>query len=98
MNARKELLTAVNAVLGGKRFIAASVNDFTDSKDEQTTDRSRSEVVPPHPSQNVSVTGSTESSFYSDKIDCRLHATPSFNKPSGGSGGPTQSCFSIAIR
>jgi DNA-binding NarL/FixJ family response regulator len=30
MNARNELLTAVNAVLGGKRFIGASVNDFTD--------------------------------------------------------------------
>ena len=30
MDARNELLTAVNAVLGGKRFIGASVNDFTD--------------------------------------------------------------------
>ena len=66
MNARKELLTAVNAVLGGKRFIGASVNDFTDPKDEQTADRSRSEVVAPRPSQNVTITRRHEAGFYSD--------------------------------
>ena len=57
MNARKELLTAVNAVLGGKRFVSAILasNKFADHKDEQTADRTRSEVVP-LPPQNVRVT------------------------------------------
>jgi DNA-binding NarL/FixJ family response regulator len=57
MNARKELLTAVNAVLGGKRFVGAILasNKFADHKDEQTADRTRSEVVP-LPPQNVRVT------------------------------------------
>ncbi len=66
MDARKELLTAVNAVLGGKRFIGASGNDFTDPKDEQTADRTGSGVVPPLPSQNVRIGGRHEAGFYSD--------------------------------
>src|SRR6266853_2863186 len=39
-DAAGELLLAVNAVLGGKRFVSASLagNDLTDPKDEQTAD------------------------------------------------------------
>ena len=68
MNARKELLTAVNAVLGGKRFVGAisAGNNFTDPKDEQTADRTSSEVVPPLPPQNVRITRRHEAGFYSD--------------------------------
>ena len=68
MNARNELLTAVNAVLGGKRFVGVILagNKFTDPKDEQTADRTRSEVVPPLPQQNVRVTRRHEAGFYSD--------------------------------
>jgi DNA-binding NarL/FixJ family response regulator len=66
INARKELLTAVNAVLGGKRFIGASLNDFTDPKDEQAADRTRSEVVPPLLPQNARITRRHEAGFYSD--------------------------------
>ncbi len=66
MEARKELLTAVNAVLGGKRFIGASINDFTDPKDKQTADRTRSEAVSPRPSPNVTIARRHEAGFYSD--------------------------------
>ena len=55
-------------------------------RDEQTADRTRSEVVPPLPELNVRVIGRHEAGFYSDKIDFRLRAIPLFNKPSGGSG------------
>ena len=66
IDARNELLTAVNAVLGGKRFIGASLNDFTDPKDEQAADRTRSEVVPPLLPQNARITRRHEAGFYSD--------------------------------
>jgi DNA-binding NarL/FixJ family response regulator len=68
MNARNELLTAVNAVLGGKRFVGAILagNKFTDPKDEQTADRTRSEVVPPLLPQNARITRRHEAGFYSD--------------------------------
>jgi DNA-binding NarL/FixJ family response regulator len=65
MDARKELLTAVNMVLAGNRFIGASVNDFTDPKDERT-DRTRSGVVLPRPSKNVTTACRHEAGFYSD--------------------------------
>ena len=68
MNARNELLTAVNAVLGGKRFVGAILggNKFTDPRDEQTADRTRSEVVPPLLPQNARMTCRHEAGFYSD--------------------------------
>jgi DNA-binding NarL/FixJ family response regulator len=68
MNARSELLTAVNVVLGGKRFVGAILagNKVTDPKDERTADRTRSEVVPPVPQQNVRVTRRHEAGFYSN--------------------------------
>jgi DNA-binding NarL/FixJ family response regulator len=46
-DATGELLPAVNAVLGGKRFVSASLagNDLPD-KDEQTADHSRGGIVP----------------------------------------------------
>ena len=66
MNARKELLTAVNSVLEGKRFIGASVNDFSDPKDEQTASRARSKLVPPLLPQNARMTRRHEAGFYSD--------------------------------
>jgi DNA-binding NarL/FixJ family response regulator len=66
IDARNELLTAVKAVLGGKRFIGASLNDFTDPKDEQAADRTRSEVVPPLLPQNARITRRHEAGFYSD--------------------------------
>jgi len=65
-NARNELLTAVNAVLGGKRFIGASVNDFTDPKDEQTADHNSGGVVLPFPPQNVWIARRHEAGFYSE--------------------------------
>ena len=68
MNARNELLTAVNAVLGGKRFVGAILggNKFTDPRDEQTADRTRSEIVPPLLPQNARMTCRHEAGFYSD--------------------------------
>jgi DNA-binding NarL/FixJ family response regulator len=61
-----ELLLAVNAVLGGKRFVSASLagNDLTDPKDEQTADHNRSGVVLPFPPQNVWI-ARHEAGFYS---------------------------------
>ncbi|MGA9964445.1 MAG: response regulator transcription factor [Terriglobales bacterium] len=92
MNARNELLTAVNAVLGGKRFVGAIwlVTSSPTPRYEQTADRTRSEVVPPLLPQNARITRRHGAGFYSDKIDCRLHAIPLFNKPSGRSGGPIE--------
>jgi DNA-binding NarL/FixJ family response regulator len=66
IDARNELLTAVNAVLGGKRFIGASLNDFNDPNDEQAADRTRSEVVPPLLPQNARITRRHEAGLYSD--------------------------------
>jgi DNA-binding NarL/FixJ family response regulator len=67
MNARNELLTAVNAVLGGKRFVGAilAANKFTDPKDEQTADHNSGGVVLPFP-QNVWIARRHEAGFYSD--------------------------------
>ena len=50
-----ELLPAVSAVLGGKRFVSASLagHDLTDPRDEQTADHNRVGVVLPLPPQNV---------------------------------------------
>src|SRR5437660_1966251 len=61
-----ELWLAVNAVLGGKRFVSASLagNDLTDPKDEQTADHNRGRVVLPFPPQNVSI-ARHEAGFYS---------------------------------
>ena len=55
-------------------------------RDEQTADRTRSEVVPPLPPQNVRITGRHEAGFYSDKIDCRLHAIPCSISPRDARG------------
>jgi DNA-binding NarL/FixJ family response regulator len=63
-----ELLPAVNAVLGGKRYFSASLsgNDLTDPKDEQTADHNRGGVVLPFPPQNVWTARRHEAGFYSD--------------------------------
>jgi DNA-binding NarL/FixJ family response regulator len=65
-DAAGELLLAVNAVLGGKRFVSASLagNDLTDPKDEQTADHNRGTVVSPFPPQNVWI-ARHEAGFYS---------------------------------
>jgi DNA-binding NarL/FixJ family response regulator len=65
-DAAGELLPAVNAVLGGKRFVSASLsgNDLTE-KDEQTADHNRGGVVLPFPPQNVWI-ARHEAGFYSD--------------------------------
>lgn len=62
-----ELLPAVNSVLGGKRFVSASLsaNDLTHPKDEGTADSTRG-VVLPFPPQNVQMAGRQEAGFYSD--------------------------------
>jgi DNA-binding NarL/FixJ family response regulator len=65
-DARMELLTAINAVLGGKRFIGASLSDFAYPKDEQTAVRARSEVVSAIRPRNVTITRRHEAGFYSD--------------------------------
>jgi DNA-binding NarL/FixJ family response regulator len=67
-DAAAELLPAVNAVLGGKRFVSASLagNDLTDLKDEHTADHSRGGVVLPFPAQNVRIACRHEAGFYSD--------------------------------
>ena len=67
-DAASELLPAVNAVLGGKRFVSASLagNDVTDPKDEHTADHARSEVVLQLPPQNVWIARRHEVGFYSD--------------------------------
>jgi DNA-binding NarL/FixJ family response regulator len=68
MNARNELLTAVNAVLGGKRFFGAILagDKFTDPKDEQTADHNSGGVVLPFLPQNARMTRRHEAGFYSD--------------------------------
>ena len=65
-DAAGELLLAVNAVLGGKRFVSASLagNDLTDPKDEQTADHNRGGVILPFPPQNVWI-ARHEAGFYS---------------------------------
>jgi len=67
-DATGELLPAVNAVLGGKRFVSASLagNDLTDPEDEQTADDNRGGVVLPFPPQNVGSARRHEAGFYSD--------------------------------
>jgi DNA-binding NarL/FixJ family response regulator len=62
-----ELLPAVNAVLGGKRFVSASLagKDLTD-KDEQTADHNSGGVVLPFPPQNVRIARRHDVWFYSD--------------------------------
>ena len=68
MNARNELLTAVNAVLRGKQFVSASLagNYLTDPKDEQTADHNSGGVVLPFPPQNVWIARRHEAGFYSE--------------------------------
>jgi DNA-binding NarL/FixJ family response regulator len=63
-----ELLPAVNAVLGGRRFVSASLsaNDLTHPKDEHTADHNRGGVVLPFPAQNVRIARRHEAGFYSD--------------------------------
>ena len=65
-DATGELLPAVNAVLGGKRFVSASLagNDLPDK--EQTADHSRGGVVLPFPPQNVRIARRHEAGFYSN--------------------------------
>jgi len=67
-DAAGELLPAVNAALGGKRFVSASLagNDLTDPKDEQTADHNSGGVVLPFPPQNVWIARRHEAGFYSD--------------------------------
>jgi len=66
-DAEGELLPAVNAVLGGKRFVSASLagNDLTDPKDEETADPNSGGVVLPFPPQNAWI-ACREVGFYSD--------------------------------
>ncbi len=66
-DAEGELLPAVNAVLGGKRFVSASLagNDLIDPKDEQTADHNSGGVVPPLPPENVGI-ARHKAGFYSD--------------------------------
>ena len=68
MNARNELLTAVNAVLGGKQFVSASLagNHLTDPEDEQTAVHNSGGVVLPFPPQNARMTRRHEAGFYSE--------------------------------
>lgn len=67
-DAAGELLLAVNAVLGDKQFVSASLagNDLTDPKDDQTADHNRGGVVLPFPTQNVRIDRRHEAGFYSD--------------------------------
>ncbi|MGO9675941.1 MAG: response regulator [Candidatus Sulfotelmatobacter sp.] len=67
-DAAGELLPAVNAVLGGKRFVSASLagNDLTNPKDEQPADHNSGGVVLPFPAQNVRIARRHEAGFYSD--------------------------------
>jgi DNA-binding NarL/FixJ family response regulator len=67
-DAAAELLPAVNAVLGGKRFVSASLagNYLTDPKDEHTADHNSGGVVLPFPHQKVRMAGRHEAGFYSD--------------------------------
>jgi hypothetical protein len=67
-DAAGELLLAVNAVLGGKRFVSASLagNDLTDPKDEQTADHNRGGVVMLFPPQNAGIARHHEVGFYTD--------------------------------
>ena len=69
-DAAAELLPAVNAVLGGKRFVSASLagNDLTD-KDEQAAGHNSGGVVLPFPPQNVCIARRHEAGFYSDIKD-----------------------------
>ena len=66
-DAEGELLPAVNAVLGGERFVSASLagNDLNDPKDEETADHNSGGVVLPFPPQNVWI-ARHEAGFYSD--------------------------------
>jgi len=70
-DAAAELLPAVDAVLGGKRLVSASLagNDLTDPKDEQTADHNSGGVVLPFPPQNVRIARRHEAGFYSDDRD-----------------------------
>jgi DNA-binding NarL/FixJ family response regulator len=67
-DAAGELLPAVNAVLGGRRFVSASLagNDLTDPENEQTADHNSGGVVLPFPPQNVWIARRHEVEFYSD--------------------------------
>ena len=67
-DAAGELLLAVNAVLGGKRFVSASLagKHLTDPKDDQTAGRNRGGIVLPFPPQNVRIDRRHEAGFYSD--------------------------------
>ena len=77
MDARKELLTAVNTILGGGRFIGASLanNKFTDSSDEQTGNRTRIDVGPPLLTPNARIIRRHEAGFYSDDRFALDHLT-----------------------
>jgi DNA-binding NarL/FixJ family response regulator len=63
-----ELLSAVEAVLKGKRFVSASLagNDLTYPEDEQTADHNSGGVVLPFPPQNVWIARRHDAGFYSD--------------------------------
>jgi DNA-binding NarL/FixJ family response regulator len=67
-DATDELLSAVEAVLNGKRFVSASLagNYLTDPKNDHTADHNRGGVVLPFPPQNVQMAGRHEAGFYSD--------------------------------
>jgi DNA-binding NarL/FixJ family response regulator len=67
-DATGELLSAVEAVLKGKRFVSASLagNDPTNPQDEHTYDHTRATVVLPFPARNVRIARRHEVGFYSD--------------------------------
>jgi len=67
-DAAGELLSAVEAVLEGKRFVSAGLagNDLTDRQDEHTYSPTSASVVLPFPRQNVRIAGRHEVGFYFD--------------------------------
>jgi DNA-binding NarL/FixJ family response regulator len=65
--AASELLPALNAVPGGKRYVSASLaGNYLPDKDEQAADHSRRGVVLPFPPQNVRIARRHVAGFYSD--------------------------------
>jgi DNA-binding NarL/FixJ family response regulator len=66
-DATGELMSAVEAVLKGKRFVSASMagNDPTDPKDEHTYHHTSARIALPFPPQNLRIARRHEIGFYS---------------------------------
>ena len=67
-DAAAELLSAVETVLNGKRFVSARLagSNLTDPQGEHTCDLTTASVVLPFPPQNVRIPRRHEAGFYSD--------------------------------